>query len=95
MNSQFNLHGLLLGIVLSTFAVSVSTQTLEERLRHPPDTKLIIVHADDLGETQAVNAATIPKVTRFSFDMGRLQNRASPNRRPWASFLRKIETGRP
>ena len=32
---------------------------LGERLGYPPDTKLIIVHADDLGETHSVNAAAI------------------------------------
>jgi predicted glycoside hydrolase/deacetylase ChbG (UPF0249 family) len=36
-----------------------SAQTLAERLGYPAGTKLIIVHADDLGETHAVNAAAI------------------------------------
>lgn len=34
-------------------------QTLAERLGYPAGTKFIIVHADDLGETHAVNAAAI------------------------------------
>src|SRR3989441_3059304 len=59
MISVFNLHGLLLGFLLSTFPVVVSAQTLADRLGYPPGTKLIIVHADDLGETHAVNAAAI------------------------------------
>jgi predicted glycoside hydrolase/deacetylase ChbG (UPF0249 family) len=37
----------------------LSAQTLAERLGYSPGTKLIIVHADDLGETHAVNAAAI------------------------------------
>jgi predicted glycoside hydrolase/deacetylase ChbG (UPF0249 family) len=37
----------------------ISAQTLAERLGYPAGTKLIIVHADDLGETHAVNAAAI------------------------------------
>jgi predicted glycoside hydrolase/deacetylase ChbG (UPF0249 family) len=37
----------------------MSAQTLADRLGDPPGTKLIIVHADDLGETHAVNAAAI------------------------------------
>jgi predicted glycoside hydrolase/deacetylase ChbG (UPF0249 family) len=49
----------VLGSLLSTLAVGVSAQTLVERLGYPPDTKLIIVHADDLGETHSVNAAAI------------------------------------
>jgi len=38
---------------------NASGQTLAERLGHPPDAKLLIVHADDLGEWHAVNAAAI------------------------------------
>jgi predicted glycoside hydrolase/deacetylase ChbG (UPF0249 family) len=34
-------------------------QTVAERLGYPAGTKFIIVHADDLGETHAVNAAAI------------------------------------
>jgi chitin disaccharide deacetylase len=59
MIPAFNLHGLLLSFLLSTFPVAVSAQTLLDRLGYPPGTKLIIVHADDLGETHAVNAAAI------------------------------------
>src|ERR1700736_3203114 len=55
----FNLHVLLLGFLLSTFPLAVSAQTLADRLGYPPGTKLIIIHADDLGETHAVNAAAI------------------------------------
>jgi len=49
----------LLGCLLSTFPVGVFAQTLVERLGYPPGTKLLIVHADDLGETHSVNAAAI------------------------------------
>src|SRR5882672_5626496 len=59
MTCPFNLHLLLLSFVVSTCAVAASAQTLADRLGYPPDTKLIIVHADDLGETHAVNAAAI------------------------------------
>jgi chitin disaccharide deacetylase len=52
-------RALLLGFLLSTFPIAASGQTLAERLGYPRDTKLIIVHADDLGETHAVNAAAI------------------------------------
>jgi predicted glycoside hydrolase/deacetylase ChbG (UPF0249 family) len=54
-----NPYMLLLGFLLSTFPAEASAQTLAERLGYAPNTKLIIVHADDLGETHAVNAAAI------------------------------------
>src|SRR5882672_5049632 len=53
------LHGFLLGLFLFTFTVAASAQTLVERLGYTPGTKLIVVHADDLGETHSVNAAAI------------------------------------
>ncbi len=53
------LRFLLLLIGCFLVAVQVSAQTLAERLGYPAGTKLIIVHADDLGETHAVNAAAI------------------------------------
>jgi predicted glycoside hydrolase/deacetylase ChbG (UPF0249 family) len=56
MISPLILRVTLVGL-LSTLAVSA--QTLADRLGYPPGTKLIIVHADDLGETHAVNAAAI------------------------------------
>lgn len=42
-----------------TLAGTLSAQTLAEKLGYPAGTKLIIVHADDLGETHSVNAATM------------------------------------
>ena len=42
----------------------VSAQSLVERLGYPAGTKLIIIHADDLGETHAVNAAAMQALER-------------------------------
>jgi predicted glycoside hydrolase/deacetylase ChbG (UPF0249 family) len=50
---------LLVVYLLVAFPDSVCAQTLADRMGFPPGTKLIIVHADDLGETHAVNAAAI------------------------------------
>jgi predicted glycoside hydrolase/deacetylase ChbG (UPF0249 family) len=48
---------LLVALLWSAF--ELSAQTLADRLGYPAGTKLIIVHADDLGETHAVNAAAM------------------------------------
>ena len=59
MTPSLILRILLLGCLFSTFPVRGFAQGLVERLGYPPGTKLIIVHADDLGETHAVNAAAL------------------------------------
>src|SRR3979411_1248228 len=58
----FSWRFLLLGLVLSPVPAPVAAQTLVERLGYPAGTKLIIVHADDLGETHAVNAASLKAI---------------------------------
>jgi len=50
---------LLLSLFLSVSPVASSAQSLADRLGYPAGTKLVIIHADDLGETHAVNAAAI------------------------------------
>jgi predicted glycoside hydrolase/deacetylase ChbG (UPF0249 family) len=59
---------LLLGYFLFVHASGISAQTLADRLGYPPGTKLIIVHADDLGETHAVNAAAIKSLEARSIN---------------------------
>jgi chitin disaccharide deacetylase len=48
---------LVLGSICGALMNAASAQSLVERLGYPAGTKLIIIHADDLGETHAVNAA--------------------------------------
>ncbi len=43
-------------LVVST--LSAQTKTIAERLGHPADSKLLIIHADDLGAAHSVNAAS-------------------------------------
>src|ERR1700758_3554880 len=50
---------LIVASFLSFSQMPISAQTLADRLGYPPGTKLLIVHADDLGETHAVNAAAL------------------------------------
>ncbi len=59
MNSRFVSR---VFFVLLLLALTVSAQTLAERLGYPAGTKLIVVHADDLGETHAVDAAAIKAI---------------------------------
>ena len=54
----------VLGGVCSVLMGSVSAQILVERLGYSADTKLVIIHADDLGETHAVNAAAMQAIER-------------------------------
>ena len=56
---KFTFALLILGCFLSSSPKAISAQTLADHLGYAPGTKLIIVHADDLGETHAVNAAAI------------------------------------
>lgn len=58
-NYKFTFALWIIGSLISFSPMKVSGQTLADRLGYPPGTKLIIVHADDLGETHAVNAAAI------------------------------------
>lgn len=57
--TRFTSFLLLLGYLLFACPVFVSAQTLADRLGYPSGTKLLILHADDLGETHAVNAAAM------------------------------------
>jgi hypothetical protein len=58
-SAKFTFALSVVGFFLSFSPTTISAQTLGDRLGYPPGTKLIIVHADDLGETHAVNAAAI------------------------------------
>ena len=49
---------LFLAATVSTSA-QVAPRSLAEKLGYPPETILVIVHADDLGVTHSVNAASI------------------------------------
>lgn len=60
--ARFMVRILLVWLLFCIALGQVSAQTLAERLGYPAGTKLAIIHADDLGETHAVNAAAIKAV---------------------------------
>src|ERR1044072_1886353 len=63
---------MLVFISLLTAEESVvsQTKTVAERLGYAPDTKLVIVHADDLGMAHSINEATIKAFSSGLFNSG-------------------------
>jgi len=59
MMARLTVRILFVGCLFSTLLIECPAQTLADRLGYPAGMKLIIVHADDLGETHSVNAAAI------------------------------------
>jgi len=47
-----------LALLVALSPGNTAAQTLAEKLGYPKDAKLLIIHADDVAETHAVNAAT-------------------------------------
>jgi chitin disaccharide deacetylase len=64
VKSSFSLVLVLVGAICGSLMNAASAQSLVERLGYPAGTKVIIIHADDLGETHAVNAAAIQALER-------------------------------
>src|SRR5436190_14191892 len=63
---------LIIASFLFVSPMTISAQTLAEHLGYPPGTKLVIIHADDLGETHAVNAAAIKSLEAGSVNSASL-----------------------
>jgi chitin disaccharide deacetylase len=59
---KLRLRWLSLAVLIALFPATNNAQTLAEKLGHPKDAKLLIIHADDVAETHAVNAATFQAV---------------------------------
>lgn len=60
----------ILLLVLCGNSVSAQKKTIQERLGYPKETKLLIIHADDIGVTQTENAATIYAMENGSVNSG-------------------------
>ena len=69
---KFTFALLIIASRISFSPTTISAQTLAEHLGYPPGTKLIMVHADDLGETHAVNAAAIKSLEAGSVNSASL-----------------------
>ena len=52
-------HILILGSLLLCVTACAQKKTIQERLGYPKETKLLIIHADDIGVTHTENAASI------------------------------------
>src|SRR5678816_1907665 len=57
-------HWSSMGLLLIASTLPAQTKTLAERLGHPRDSKLLILHADDLGVAHSVDAASFDALDR-------------------------------
>ena len=71
-----------LGLTLAAPTIQAQQPTLAERLGYPKDAKLLIVHADDLGMTHSVNAATLK-----AFETGLVNSGSIMVPCPWLSEI--------
>jgi predicted glycoside hydrolase/deacetylase ChbG (UPF0249 family) len=88
MNKRIPVVAVLLTLLCSTSSAQVGAKSLAERLGYPPDSKLLIVHADDLGMMRSVNAASIK-----AFETGLVNSGSIMVPCPWlpdiAAYARK------
>src|SRR3954466_14605439 len=59
-----------LASILVVSTLSAQTRTIAERLGHPRNAKLLILHADDLGVAHSENAASFDALDRGAINSG-------------------------
>ena len=69
-----------LAVFLVTSTLPAQTRTVAERLGLPPDAKLLILHADDLGVAHSVNAASLD-----ALDTGAISSASIMIPTPWVT----------
>src|SRR6188508_3880550 len=61
---------LILASLLVVSTLPAQTRTVAERLGHPRDAKLLILHADDLGVAHSENAASLDALDKGAVNSG-------------------------
>jgi chitin disaccharide deacetylase len=77
-------------LLLVTSTMSAQTKTVAERLGLPADTKLLILHADDLGVAHSVNAASFD-----ALDKGAVSSASIMMPTPWVTEVATYATQHP
>jgi predicted glycoside hydrolase/deacetylase ChbG (UPF0249 family) len=72
MNRTLYILTLCWALLPASALAQENTKTLQEKLGYPRDAKLLIVHADDLGATHSVNAASIKAIESGSINSASL-----------------------
>lgn len=81
---------LICHLVLSLTFLCAQSQTTQERMGYSKDTKLLIIHADDLGVSHSTNEATIQAMERGSVSSASIM---VPT--PWFSEIAAYATAHP
>src|SRR5688572_2440352 len=79
-----------LASLLIATTVSAQTRTIAERLGHPRDAKLLILHADDLGVAHSENAASFD-----ALDKGGINSASIMMTTPWVTEVAEYAKAHP